>query len=86
MPDPQVQTAVELAKRVGTYGEDDRTAQYQGRYSTDSLLKNDNLIFCRLRQAENERFRHRVVLGILALLQTIAGAPYIFAFLRHLFR
>jgi hypothetical protein len=68
--DSRIESAIETAKRLGTYGKDDRARQYENqRYNSEALLHNDNLQFQRLRQFERERFRHALILiGCYALL------------------
>jgi hypothetical protein len=84
MPDPKVETAIELAKRIGTYGKIDRSAQYQGNYSPKALLHNDDLQFQKLRQMERSRFRHHLIAIVLAAV--LARAPEIAAFVMRLLR
>lgn len=71
MPHPRNETAVELAKRLGTYGKSDRSRQYEGRYSNEVLLRNDNLVFQRIREIEEQQFRHNVILALLALVAPV---------------
>lgn len=71
MPDPKLESAVEYAKRLGTYNKLDRSQQYAGRYSNEILKRNDDLLFERLRKHEEREFRHRLILGLIALVPTI---------------
>lgn len=84
VPDPQVETAIDLAKKVGTYGKIDRSAQYKDRYDSQTLLRNDNLIFERQRKMENARFWHSI--GIILIGAAIAHGPKILAILSRLFQ
>jgi hypothetical protein len=84
MPDPKVEAAIELAKRVGTYGKIDRSKQYEGRYSNEVLLRNDNLQFSRLRKLEKQRFRHSILVAVISAV--LARAPEIAAWLYQFFR
>jgi hypothetical protein len=79
MPDPKVETAIEYAKRLGTFNEFDRSKQYEGRYGTEQLRRNDNLVFARLRKIESEKFWHKVCLAILTA--ALMKAPEIVAWL-----
>ena len=60
---------IEYAKRLGTYGEIDRSKQYEGRaYSTDLLRKNDDLAFAKIREQERLQLRNSVITLLLAAL------------------
>jgi hypothetical protein len=86
MPDPKVETAIELAKRLGTYGKIDRSLQYEGRhYSSESLRKNDDIAFAKIRAVEKEslRFRHAMWLAIVTGL--LSNAPLIVHWLTKIF-
>jgi hypothetical protein len=83
MKDPQLESAIDTAKRLGTYGKLDRSKQYEGRYSPELLLRNDNEVFRQLREDREDRFRHRLItMGLSALL---AWAPKIVVFLLKFF-
>ena len=84
MQDPKLESAVQLAKRLGTYNKIDRSLQYQGNYSPKALLHNDDLAFQKLRKMEQQKFRHHIVAIVLAA--ALARAPEILAFLNRLFR
>jgi len=71
MPDPRVEAAVELAKRIGTYKKTDRSEQYAGRYSNEILKRNDDLLFQRLRELSDREFRHKLILAVIALVPTL---------------
>ncbi len=76
--------AIERAKRLGTYGKIDRSKQYEDqRYSSETLLRNDDLLFAKVRRLENLRFRHRVAL--MAGAAVFARAPEIWAWFSRLF-
>jgi len=78
----QIEDAIALAKRLGTYRKDDRSAQYppaKERYSPELLLKNDNLHFYNDRRLKRMQLRYAV--GLLLL----ARAPEIWACLARLF-
>jgi hypothetical protein len=53
---------IKYAKRIGTYGQIDRSAQYEGRYSTEVLRRNDDILFARWRQEEKVRLRDQAIL------------------------
>jgi hypothetical protein len=62
MPDPQVETAIDLAKRLGTYNKADRSAQYAGRsYNPEALRRNDDIAFRKLRELENYQLRNQLI-------------------------
>ena len=63
--------AIEYAKQLGTYNKTDRSQQYAGRYSNEILKRNDDLLFQRLREFEQREFRHKLILGFVALLPTV---------------
>jgi hypothetical protein len=75
---------IEHAKRIGTYGKIDRSAQYQGRYSTEMLLRSDNHQWARLRRLENLQLRNAVIVA--AISAFLARAPEILGFLDRLLR
>ena len=79
MPDPRVESPIEFAKRIGTYGKIDRSKQYEGRYSNEVLLRNDNLQFKRLREMERLQLRNALV--VLIVSAVLAHAPKIWAWL-----
>ena len=88
MPDPKVETTIELAKRIGTYDKIDRSEQYkitakddgegEERYSTAQLLKSDNHQWAKLRRLENRRLRDAVLVTLLSA--ALARAPEIAGF------
>ena len=59
---PKNESAIERAKRLGTYGKIDRSIQYEGNYSPRALLDNDNLHFMKLRQLERMQLRNNVIM------------------------
>jgi hypothetical protein len=65
------ESAIEFAKRLGTYNKADRAEQYQGRYSNEILKRNDDLLFQRLRELADREFRHKVILAVIALVPSI---------------
>jgi hypothetical protein len=71
MRDPKVESAIDYAKRLGTFNKIDRSEQYQGRYSNDILKRNDDLLFQKLREYEDRDFRHKVILGVLAIVPSV---------------
>jgi hypothetical protein len=71
MPDPKVESAIEYAKQLGTYNKADRSEQYQGRYSTEILKRNDDLLFQRQREFEQRDFWHKLILALVALVPSI---------------
>jgi hypothetical protein len=83
MQDPKLESAIQLAKRLGTYNKIDRSLQYQGDYSPKSLLHNDDLAFQKLRKMEQQKFRHHIIVILVAA--AVARAPEIIAFLKQLF-
>jgi hypothetical protein len=85
IPDPNFKghaEVIEEAKRLGTYGKFDRSAQYAGRsYSPALLLKNDDLAFYKIRKLES-RWHPLIVVGFAAF---IARSPEIVAFVLRYF-
>ena len=81
MRDPKLESPIELAKRLGTYGKIDRSKQYEGRYSAELLLRSDNHQWARLRKLEKERLRNGILLAIisaaLAWLPVLAKAVFV---------
>jgi len=80
MTDPAINylsTAHEIAraKRLGTYGQTDRSKQYEGRYSPEALLKSDNHLWKKLREMEQRKFRRQIL--IVLLTAALARAPEI---------
>jgi Flp pilus assembly protein TadB len=71
--DPKNETAIELAKRLGTYGKIDRSAQYEGNYSPRALLNNDNLHFMKLRQLERMQMRNNVIMLVTAAITLVTA-------------
>jgi hypothetical protein len=69
-PDPK-ETAIALAKELGTFNKADRSNQYAGRYSNEILKRNDDLLFQRLRELEDREFRHKVILAVIALVPSV---------------
>lgn len=67
----KAQAAIDYAKRLGTFNKADRSEQYSGRYSNEILKRNDDLLFQRFREMEQREFRHKVILGVLALIPTL---------------
>ncbi len=76
--------AIAYAKRVGTYGKIDRSAQYQGRYSPEALLRNDNLQFRKLREIERMHLRNAVIVALVSAV--LARAPEIAAWVTRLMK
>lgn len=70
MSEERTESAIDLAKRLGTYNKADRSQQYAGRYSNEILKRNDDLLFQRFREMEQREFRHKLILGIVALVPT----------------
>lgn len=71
MRDPKLESPIEYAKRIGTFEKLDRSKQYAGRYSNEILKRNDDLLFQRLREHEEREFRHKLILGVVALVPSI---------------
>ena len=65
------QTAIAFAKELGTYGKDDRSSQYAGRYSNEILKHDIDLLFQKQREKDDRDFVHKVVLGLIALVPSI---------------
>jgi len=87
MRDPNLESPIELAKRLGTYNKLDRSKQYEGRvYSSESLRHNDDIAFAKIRRVEKEslRFRHAVWLAVLTGL--LSNAPEIVRLATRIFR
>jgi hypothetical protein len=78
------QEAIELAKRLGTYGKHDRSEQYQGRYSNEVLLRNDNLQFAKLRELEDRQFWHGVAIAVVTA--ALARLPEFVVFVMQFFQ
>jgi hypothetical protein len=52
---------------AGTVGQIDRSRQYEGRvYNSESLRRNDDLLFARQRKLEKERFWHAVLIIVIS--------------------
>lgn len=64
MTNGQQENPIERAKRLGTYRKIDRSKQYEGRYSSEALLKSDNHLWARLRMLEKRRLRNGVILAV----------------------
>jgi hypothetical protein len=84
MPDPKVEIAIELAKRVGTYRKDDRSKQYEGRYSSEALLGSINALGYNQRKRDKAQFRRHVIVMVLGAI--LARAPEIAAWLYRIFQ
>jgi hypothetical protein len=69
--DPKIESAIEYAKRLGTYKELDRSRQYAGRYSNEVLKHDIDLLFEMKREQEKREFRHKLILGLVGLLNTL---------------
>jgi hypothetical protein len=82
MRDPLMESPIDYAKRIGTYKQDDRSKQYEGRYSNEILRRNDDLLFERQRKAERRRTWDKLLLLVAAAL--IANAPKLWAFFASL--
>lgn len=67
----EMESPIDLAKRLGTYNKVDRSEQYAGRYSNEILKRNDDLLFQRLRELEQREFYHKLILGLVALVPTL---------------
>jgi hypothetical protein len=86
--DQHLETAIETAKRLGTYGKLNRAKQYEKEIDADEielrkrLLRNDNLLFEKVRRVEELRFWHR--LGLVLIASAIARLPELIALLRRL--
>lgn len=90
MPDPRLETAIDLAKRCGTYGEIDRRAQYQGELDDldgfqlrRKLQSKYDQLFAGQRRLEKEKFRHRALLMVGAAF--LARLPDIYTWLQRIF-
>ena len=84
------ESAVEHAKRVGTYGKIDRSKQYEGEFDgLDEVLLGRKVqnkfdhFFAQRRREENLKFWHRAALMAGAAL--LARAPEIWAWLSRVF-
>lgn len=81
---------IERAKRLGTYGKVDRSAQYEAELQTNDfelrrkLLRNDNLLFARMREADDRKFRHHIFAMLTAAV--LARAPEIYRFVVTFFQ
>lgn len=64
-PDPNVETPIEYAKRVGTYGKIDRSKQYEGRADPKALLKSDNCQWAKTRAMERKLDRYIIMIWVL---------------------
>lgn len=80
IPDPKFESAIDYAKRIGTYDKDDRSQQYVGELDhLDGVLLRRKLqskydeLFAKQRSLEKLKFRHAVVIIF------IARAPEIIA-------
>lgn len=84
IPSESLTTAheIERAKRLGTYRKLDRSKQYEGRYSPESLLKSDNYQWAKLRKLESTRFRNSIMVTLLAAV--LARAPEIYTWIIRL--
>jgi hypothetical protein len=71
MPDPQVESAIEFAKRLGTYNKLDRSNQYSGRYSNEILKHDIDLLFEKYRERDDRDFWHKCILAVIALVPSI---------------
>lgn len=65
------QSAIAFAKELGTYGKDDRSNQYAGRYSNEILKHDIDLLFQRQREKDDRDFWHKVILALIALVPTV---------------
>lgn len=77
MTNGQQENPIERAKRLGTYNRVDRSKQYEGRYSSEALLKSDNHLWARLRTLERRRFWNGVMLACVS-----AGLAHVHEFVR----
>lgn len=78
MRDQQFESPIETAKRLGTYNQVDRSAQYQNeRYSSEMLLRNQNLLFAEQRRQEKTKFWHSVAILVISIALTNAPAIYL---------
>jgi hypothetical protein len=69
--DPRrVKKAIELAKAIGTYDQDDRSAQYRGHDSGEALLKSTDRNWLETRRLKRLTFRYAL---LLLLASTILG-------------
>lgn len=85
------ESAIDKAKRLGTYKQIDRSKQYEPDvYKVDqfelqkNLLRNDNVAFEKIRLLEKLQLRNAVVIAAASTL--LARAPEITSFLFRLFR
>lgn len=87
IPDPNFKGHAEIireAKRLGTYNQLDRSAQYDLQpYSGKTLIKNDNLAFEKIRKMESDRLPRELILVAFAAL--LARSPEIVAFVLRYF-
>lgn len=83
-PDPNrpeslsVQAEIERARRIGTYGKIDRSAQYEGRANPNALLKSDNHLWVRMRKIE-QRYHVWVPLFVVVTELVLEAAKFLFA-------
>jgi hypothetical protein len=64
MKDRDLESALEHAASLGTLGKIDRSAQYEDqRYDSTKLLRNDNLLFQRMRMHE----RYKLLTAIITI-------------------
>jgi len=75
----RISAEIERAKRLGTYNKIDRSKQYEGRYSSEALLRSDNYQWQRLRRLENVRLRDGLIIACTSAL--LAQMPGIVKFL-----
>jgi len=84
LPDNPHQAAIELAKRLGTYGKHDRSKQYTERYSSEVLLRNINLIFAKLREREDRELWGQIIVALVTA--ALARLPEIVLFASRFFQ
>ncbi len=70
MTDPK-ESAIDLAKRLGTLNKADRSEQYRGRYSNEVLKHDIDLLFQKQREKDDRDFWHKVILALIALIPSI---------------
>jgi hypothetical protein len=90
IPDPHYKGHAEIiayAKKIGTFGKDDRSPQYEGEgrnYSPEKLLKNQNLAFFMIRKDKRDRLWQSVLIVLFSAV--LARSPEIYAFVFTLIR
>lgn len=84
MRDPKLESAIETAKRLGTYNQIDRSLQYQGDYSPKALLRGIDALGCNQRKRDKTQFRRHLI--VMAFAAVLARAPEIMAWVRALLK